>query len=135
MPPDEIIPGSQVVDLATGATDILVRLLLRPENVYLMAAVWSLLGILRRVLPQRVGDHSLYVRLAPVYPLALCSVFVWVPGAQPADVGPASKILIGCILGGACGYLHKVWNQTVRGRDARIKGERRRSTDKLEAGP
>lgn len=116
-------------DVAAKATDVLADLVLRPENVYIMAAVWSLLGVIKRLLPKGVHDHAWYVRLAPAYPLLLCSAFVWIPGAQPADMAPASKILVGCILGGACGYLHKVWSQTIRGRDARIRGERRRKTD------
>jgi hypothetical protein len=37
---------------------------------------------------------------------------------------------VGCILGGACGYLHKFYSQTLRGKDSRIAGTKRRSTDK-----
>ena len=118
-----------VADIASGATDILAQLLLRPENIYIMAAVWSILGVIRKILPPKVNDHNLAVRMAPTYPLLLCLAFVWIPGAQPAEMAPVSKLMVGCILGGACGYLHKVWGQTIRGKDARIKGEKRRSTD------
>lgn len=121
--------ATAVADVATQTTDILVELLVRPENVYIMAAVWAILGVIKRILPPKVNDHSLAVRLAPSYPLLLCVAFVWIPGAQPADMAPFSKFLVGCILGGACGYLHKFYTQTIRGKDARIKGERRRSTD------
>jgi hypothetical protein len=122
--------ASSVADLASGATDILSQLLLRPENIYIMAAVWSILGVIRKVLPPKISDHSWAVRLAPTYPLILCLAFVWIPGAQPADMAPASKLMVGCILAAACGYLHKAFNQTIRGKDSRIGGKKRRSTDK-----
>jgi hypothetical protein len=120
--------ATAVADVASQTTDILVELLVRQENVYIMAAAWSILSVIKRVMP-KVHGHAWYVRLAPTYPLVLCLAFVWIPGAQPAGMAPFSKFLVGCILGGATGYLHKVWSQTIRGKDSRIRGEKRRASD------
>lgn len=106
---------------AAGATDLLVQLLLRPENLYLMAATYALLTTIQKVLPPAWGEHHLVVRLAPLYPLLLCSAGVWIPGQQPVGMSIGSKILAGLILGWACGQMHKVWRQTVQGKDARIE--------------
>lgn len=125
---DPTAPVAAVADVATQTTNILVELIVRPENVYIMAAAWSILSVIKRLIP-KVHNHAWYVRLAPSYPLILCCVFVWIPGAQPAEMAPFSKFLVGCILGGATGYLHKFWSQTIRGKDARIKGEKRRADD------
>jgi len=107
--------------LATGAADTLVQLLLRPENLYLMVAMYAVLTTAQKVLPERWINHPLVVRLAPLYPLVLCSAGVWVPGQQPADMSAGSKVLVGLVLGWACGHLNKVWKQTVRGKDSRIQ--------------
>lgn len=117
-----------VVDAASKASGALLDLLLRQENIYVMAAVVSLLAALKKV-AGKMSNHSLYVRLAPLYPLVLCSAAVWIPGLQPDGMTPGAKILVGFILGGACGWVHKLYTQTIMGKDARIKGMKRRAGD------
>lgn len=119
-------PTADLANAATGAADILVQLLLRQENLYLMVAVYALLTTIQKVLPPGLNEHHLAVRLQPLYPMILCSIGVWIPAQQPPDMSAGSKVLVGLILGWACGNLHKVWKQTVRGKDARIDAYRER---------
>ena len=117
-------PTIAVGQVMGGASDALVALLMRQENLYLMAATYALLTTIQKVMPPNMGDHHLSVRLSPLYPLILCSIGVWVPGQQPVDMSAGSKVIVGIILGWACGHLHKVWKQTVQGKDSRIESAR-----------
>jgi hypothetical protein len=114
----------QAVNGLNTAGDTLVELLVRQQNLYLMAAVYALLTTIQKVLPPDYSDHHLSVRLAPLYPLILCSAGVWLPGQQPDDMGSSSKVLVGLILGYACGQANKIWKQTIKGKDSRIEAAR-----------
>jgi hypothetical protein len=108
--------------LVTGVADPLIQLLVRQENLYLMAAVYAFLEVVQRILPPKVTKNKIYVRLLPLYPIILCSAGVWTPGQQPADMSAVSKVLVGIILGYACAHSYKFWKQTIRGRDERLPG-------------
>jgi hypothetical protein len=93
-----------------------------------------LITTLRKVLPAKWNDNKLIVRFMPLYPLILCSIGVWIPAQQPADRGAGSKVLVGLILGWACGHLNKVWTQTVRGNDQKLRtAETKKQPPKIPA--
>lgn len=105
----------------------LTEILLRRESVLLMGATWALLETLHKALPDRVTGNPLLVRAAPLFPLALCSLGVWVPGLLPASAPIAERVLTGVILGYATGHSHKVLTQTILGRDKRIPARKRKA--------
>ena len=112
--------------LAAGAVDALTELLLRPPNFYLMVAAYAVITTAQKTLPTTWTRSITFVRLAPLYPMLLCSAGVWIPDQQPENIGIGSRILVGLILGWACGQLNKVWKQTVQGKDSRIDAARER---------
>lgn len=111
------------MDPAEAIKHTILELVLRRENVYVLAATWSLLAAVNKMLPQTVG-HPWAARFAPLLPVLLCSLFVWLPGLQTIGLAAGERILIGLILGGAAGWGHKFYAQTIRGRDDRIKKDR-----------
>jgi hypothetical protein len=102
-----------------GAAE-LVDYLMRVEHLLVVAAVWFLQSVFCRVFP-RAKAHKLYARIAPVVPLLLCSGAVWIPGVVSDDIGIGSRIFLGVVLGALTANAHKIFGQTVLGRDDRIK--------------
>lgn len=105
----------------------LTEILLRKESVLLMGATWSLLTAARKALPPKARDSAWLVRLAPLFPLVLCSFGAWIPGVLPASAPVAERILTGLILGQATGHAHKILGQTILGDDKRIPARRRKA--------
>jgi hypothetical protein len=99
--------------------DAITDLLLRPENLYLMAGVWILLEVLKRVAPRLVA-HQLYIRLSPLLPLALCCAGVWIPGVADPAATAGIRILVGLVLGYTVAHSHKIVTQGILGRDPRL---------------
>jgi hypothetical protein len=100
--------------------DPLTDLLLKQENLYLMAAVWVLLETLQRALPENVTSHSVWVRLQPVMPVILCLGGVWLPYVMARNAPISQHVMVGLILGYAVGHSRKIVLQGVLGQDARI---------------
>lgn len=109
------------MEVASVFADGFSQLLLRTENLELMGATIALLSLLYRLLPAKIVDNPVAVRWAPLYPVLLCSIGVWIPGQQPADATIGSKLLLGLLAGHVCGHLYKIWDQTARGNDERIR--------------
>lgn len=81
-----------------------------------MAGVWVLLETLKRVLPPIPAGHWWW-RISPILPILLCSAGVWIPGIEPEDITPISRILTGLIIGYAVYHSHKVVFQAVLGKE------------------
>jgi len=103
--------------------DPLTSLLLKAENLYLMAGVWVIQEMANRLLPPRVTQSQTWVRLAPVLPILMCLAGVWLPGIMPAGVPWTEYVLTGLILGYAIGHSRKIFMQGVLGRDPRLVKE------------
>ncbi len=100
----------------------LTELLMRPENLIVIAAAWSLIQTAGRMFPD-IFDSSLAARLKPGASMFLCSLMVWLPGAQPDGQSTGTTVLMGLILGMAASKAHKVFQQTILGNDKRIKAK------------
>ena len=95
-----------------------VEYLLRTEHVLIAVAVWVAISTAQRIVPS-LAQNARWVRLLPVLPILGCSALVWLPGL--VDGSPAQKVLLGIVLGSACGHLHKLVRQTILGNDKRIR--------------
>lgn len=100
----------------------LIDYLMRVEHLLIVAGVWILQSVAVKVFP-RIKAHRFYARLAPVAPIALCSIAVWIPGVVELDLGVGSRIFLGIVLGALVANAHKIFGQTVLGRDDRINGK------------
>jgi hypothetical protein len=94
--------------------------LVQTENLLIVAAVWVLISAACRAFP-RLKAHRLWARIAPVLPILLCSAAVWIPGCADPELGIGSRILLGIVLGAMVANAHKIFGQTVLGKDERIK--------------
>jgi hypothetical protein len=103
--------------------DPLTDLLLRPSSLYLMGAVWVVMETAGRMLPPKVTANQVYLRVLPLVPILLCSAAVWIPGIISDPLSPSSRVLVGIILGWGAGQVHKIFMQTVLGRDPRMAGD------------
>lgn len=97
----------------------LITKLLTPEVAAIGAIAWVALVTVGRVLPG-LFQQPLVARLAPLLPLVVTSVLVWVPGLAPPGLAPAERVLAGAVLGYLVAHNHKMLLQTVLGADARI---------------
>lgn len=92
--------------------------LLRTEHVLIACAVWILISVLQRLVPD-LGRSRLWARLLPVTPIVGCSVAVWLPGL--VEGGAWERVLLGIVLGAGCGHIHKIVRQSLLGNDRRIR--------------
>lgn len=104
----------------SGASE-LIDYLMKIENISIAVAVWVLLSVVTRVFP-KLKAHPMWARLAPALPILLCSAAVWIPGCADPELGVGSRIFLGIILGAFAANAHKIFGQTVLGKDARING-------------
>ena len=106
---------------AVAATsNALTELLLRKENLYLMAGAWIVLQTILRFLPISVMDSPWTIRVLPIAPIILCSIGVWIPGLQSDSVQVGERIMVGLILGYAVAHSYKITLQSILGKDVRI---------------
>lgn len=94
--------------------------LLQTENLLIVASVWVLMSVLRRVFPRLTG-HRLYARFAPVLPIVLCTASALVL----MDDSVSTRIMLGIVLGAMASNGHKVFKQTALGDDQRIRKNER----------
>lgn len=106
-----------------GAAE-LIDYLMRVEHLLIVAVVWILQSTVVRVAP-RFKKTRFYARTAPVAPLLLCSIAVWIPGVVADDLGIGSRIFLGIVLGALTANGHKIFGQTVLGNDERINGKKK----------
>jgi len=102
--------------------DSLTGLLMRPENLYLMAAVAAIQETIQRMFP-RLKARPLWVRVAPMLPLVLCSIGVWIPGVADPTVTAGLRVMTGIILGFVVAGSYKVVMQSVLGKDSRLAAQ------------
>lgn len=105
--------------METGTAQFIDYLMTVP-NLLIVSSVWILQGSVAKAFPS-VRDHHLYARIAPVLPIVMASIFVWVPGAVVADVSIASRVFLGITLGFLSAHGHKLFRQTALGQDQRIQ--------------
>lgn len=106
----------------SGASE-LIDYLMTVENLSIAVAVWFLISIVCRVFP-KIKAHRLWARIAPALPMLLCSAAVWIPGLADPELGGGSRIVLGILLGAISANAHKIFGQTVLGKDARINGKK-----------
>jgi hypothetical protein len=92
--------------------------LLRTEHLLIMLAVWVLIWLARRLMPE-LDRSAVFVRLLPALPIVGCFALVWLPGL--VDGVPGEKALLGLVLGAFCGHAHKLAKQSIFGNDRRIR--------------
>jgi hypothetical protein len=107
----------------TGAGE-LIDYLMTVGNLSIAVAVWVLISIVCRVFP-KIKAHRLWARVAPALPMLLCSVAVWIPGLADPELGVGSRIVLGILLGAISANAHKIFGQTVLGKDDRIQNGKR----------
>lgn len=95
-----------------------VAYLFNVDNVLIMITASVVIAVTRYVFPW-LEDHRAWVRSLPLQPIALCSIFVWLPGLAPGCA--SEKILLGIVLGTFSGQAHKVVKQSIFGNDKRIR--------------
>ena len=93
--------------------------LLRTEHLLAVAGVWILLSLFAKLLP-RIALTRIYARIVPLLPIVLCSGAVWLPGIAQSGLGVGARIFLGIVLGALVGHAHKIFGQTVLGKDARL---------------
>ena len=95
-----------------------VNTILTIQNLFIMVASSALLQTVNKVFPKQCRQQW-YVRIQPLLPMLLCSVFVWLPGARPDEaIGP--RIFVGLILGMTSSTVYKIFKQSIMKKDTRI---------------
>lgn len=93
--------------------------LMQVENLLIVAAVWTVIKLAQRFLPD-VFKQRLVVRFLPLLPIGLTSLAVWLPGVGPVDLTAGNRVLLGIVLGAMVAHAHKVFAQTALGYDRRL---------------
>ena len=70
--------------------------LMQTEHMLIVCAVWVLLALVNRCLPE-LADNAAWARLLPVMPIVLCSVIVWLPDVVEGST--PTRIMLGLVLG------------------------------------
>ena len=97
----------------------LTATLLTAGNGIIMLSSSALIQAMHRLFPDLCG-RAWFVRVRPLLPILVCSIFVWLPGARPPEeIG--TRIMVGIILGTFAASVYKTVSQTVMGKDKRIK--------------
>lgn len=99
-----------------------IEYVLTMNNLLIVVSVWTLIGTIHKVAPGlKDKDASMatatWVRFLPVLPVLLSVIAVWIPGAGPVDLTPANRLFLGIILGQFSAHAHKIFGQTLLGRD------------------
>ena len=100
-------------------TQQFLDVMIRYENILIMAATWILISVLGRVLP-KWRETAAGARLLPIAPFACTSGLVWLPGLRQPEAAWGELLVLGIVLGWGSGHIHKLLLQSVLGRDAHI---------------
>lgn len=94
---------------------------LTQHNLVIAAAIYMLLGAVKKSAPELV-QHRLWARIEPLAPVLLASAAVWIPGlAATQGLGIGDRIMLGLVIGAIVAYGHKLFRQSLLGRDDRIQ--------------